>query len=48
MTLQYVIEVLVCLIVEFIRSIERQNFIADIFAAWLIYIYIYIYIYLYI
>jgi hypothetical protein len=39
MTLQYVIEVLIYLIVEFIRSIERQNFIADILAAWLIYIY---------
>jgi hypothetical protein len=31
MTLQYVIEDLDCLIVEFIRSIERQSFIADNF-----------------
>jgi hypothetical protein len=35
MTLQYVIEALVCIIVEFIRSIERQSFIANISAAWL-------------
>jgi hypothetical protein len=31
MTIQYVIEALVCLIVEFIRSIERQSFIAYIY-----------------
>jgi hypothetical protein len=31
MTLQYVIEALVCLIDEFIRSIERQSFITDNF-----------------